>query len=237
MSYHIVAYCSENYFDAFDFVIKSWVDSSAEHIVVYTDTQKIVFPHPKVTLLPMYAKTDDWLTNVERKILSIDDFLKRFPDVKQLVFMDIDCYIARPFDEIFDEDFDIAVTRLTEKTPHAANTASAAPWFGKVGPGLHQFIKEWKVLAARYKMQKKGVRKHKVSFVQYSYTDLLRRAYESGGPYKVLPKPKNIYNAEDQNNDRWIETIKKYKSKILHFKSRKFRKVELVKRVFKALEE
>lgn len=236
MSYHIVSYCSENYADAFDFVIKSWIESSADHIVVYTDTQEIRFPHPKVTLIPIFQKTDNWLVNVERKILSIDDFLKRFPDVKQLVFMDIDCYIARPFDEIFDGDFDIAVTRLTEKTPHAANTASAAPWFGKVGPGLKRFVEDWKVLAARYKKAKKGVRVHKVSFVQYSYTDLLRRAYESGKPYKVLPKPKNIYNCEDQNNERWLETIRTCKSKIIHFKSRKFRKVKLVKKVFKAIE-
>lgn len=235
MSYQLVSYCSENYSDAFDFVIQSWLRTSAERIIVYTDTAAIKSPDPRVIIVPHFDPSDDWLVSVGRKIQTVCDFVYTFPKVTNFAFMDIDCYIAKDIEPIFDHKFDIAVTRLLEKTPHVANTASAAPWYGRMSPRMLQFVTDWARQAEIYKAAKKGVRKHKVSYVQYSFTDIIRRAYQTGGPYTVFPAQKNIWNCEDQNDANWLATIREFKSYVIHFKSRKFRNPELAKQVFAAI--
>ena len=139
------------------------------------------------------------------------------------------------FSEIFATITDIGITRLLDSTPHAANTCSAAPWYAQMTPAVRMFIEEWYKLAHAYKAQGKGVRQHKVSYVQYSMTDLLRQAHQGNKPYKCTPLPKAKYNCEDQSVDKWIEDIAKHKSKVLHFKRRRFRDNAIIERVQKVL--
>ena len=237
MSYHIVSYCSENYADAYDFVIDSWVKTKADRIFIYTDTDKIQSHHPKVLIIPFFQPSTSWLDGVERKVTSVCDYVSLIPGIQSFAFMDIDCFITKDIGEVFGKIKDIGITRLLEKTPHAANTVSAAPWYANMTPGTRQFIEEWQRMAQLYKLRGKGVHDHKVSFVQYSMTDLLRAAYEGSRPYKVYPLDKKIYNCEDQEIDRWIRTIKCNKSKVLHFKRRRFRNKNLIDRVFQILEK
>lgn len=236
MGYQIVAYCSANYADAFDFVIQSWLKTSVDRIVVYTDTVDIKSPDRRVTIVPHFDPSDDWIVNVERKILTAHDFIHSFPNITNFAFMDIDCYIAHDIAPLFEQSFDVAVTRLLEKTAHAANTASAAPWYGKLNQRTFNFVDIWAKRAQQYKAAKKGIRPHKVSFVQYSFTDIVRQAHATGEPFKVLAAKKNVWNCEDQNDENWLRTIRDHKSKVIHFKSRKFRKPELAKRVFDAIQ-
>ena len=52
MSYSIISYCSENYADAYQFVIHSWLrNSKASEIIIYTDTDQIKSVDPRVKIV------------------------------------------------------------------------------------------------------------------------------------------------------------------------------------------
>jgi len=227
----IFAYCSKNYKDAFDFVVPSWIKiPSVSKITVYTDWD-YDYKHDKVEIIKMFEPSSDWIVGTGRRL----DVIKHYSYVnkgskKYVLFLDIDCYIVRDINEVFQYDFDIAITRLKSDESHANKTATAGLWFARLSTGYYNFIEEWFKVAKELKKKKVGLRKHYISYVQYSFTEVARRSTKD---YNVLPIDENIYNSEHSDISKWFSKIKKFKPKILHFKGRRFRDVNLVNHILK----
>jgi len=233
--FEIFAYCSKNYKDAYDFVIDSWANlNNVTRITIYTDWDF----HPnknKVNTIQLFEKeSDNWLVGTGRRL----DVIRHFSDLnknesKNILFLDIDCFISDDPSEVFSYDFDIAISRLGNNSGrYSKQTATAGLWFAKLTPGYYNFINDWLVLAERFKKQKKGVTDFKISYVQYSFTDVARKKTNN---YKILPIDENVYNNEDSALDKWYNKIRRYKPKILHYKGRRFRDKKVIDKTFKLI--
>ena len=225
-TYEIFAYCSKNYQDAFDFVVPSWTQfDSVSKVTVYTDWD-YTYDDPKVEVIKMFDVSEDWIVGTGRRL----DIIKHFSDMnkgtnKNVLFLDIDCYMVKDVAEVFQYDFDIAITRLNSKEGHAHNTATAGLWFARLTTGYYDFIDSWFDTAAELKGQGVGMRAHFISYVQYSFTNVARSDTKK---YHVLAIDENVYNSEHSTVSKWYDKIIKFKPKILHYKGRRFRDAEMV---------
>jgi hypothetical protein len=226
--FEIFAYCSKNYQDAYDFVIDSWTRlPNMKKVTLYTDWD-FKPNNDKVVVKHMFDESSDWLTGTGRRLNVIKDFSElNKTQEKNVLFMDIDCYIVRDVSEIFTFDFDMGITRLDNGSSYTNKTATAGLWFCKLSPGYYNFINDWFVEAEHLKSKKIGTDNHKISYVQYSFTTIAKRQTSR---YKVLSIDEKIYNSEHSDLKKWYDLIQKFKPKILHFKGRRFRDASIVSR-------
>jgi hypothetical protein len=215
----IFTLCTHNYKDAFDFFLPTWVKfDTIESIYVYTDFE-YTHEDPKVKVINFIKKTDNWLDAVGLRAVILSDFLKK-ETTNNIAFVDIDCYIREDISEIFDNQFDIAVTRMNVKN----TTASAGIWFARKGTAINKFSKNWHDLQIRFKKMRLGIVEYKQSYSQKSFSKIVHDQYKINRPYmKVLPISVDIYNCEDSDNSKWIDKILKNNSKVIHFKGRRWR--------------
>lgn len=224
-NFEIFAYCSKNYKDAYDFVIDSWTKlENVTKVTLYTDWE-FEPQNNKIQVVKMFDESDNWLIGTGRRL----DVIKHFSEFnrgvfKNVLFLDIDCYIVKDVSEVFNEDFDIGITRLDSCFHYANKTATAGLWFCKLSEGYYNFIDSWFVRAAELKEQNIGMDQHRISYVQYSFTDVAKKITSM---YKVLPLDEKIYNSEHSILEKWYSLIKLHHPKILHFKGRRFRDTEI----------
>lgn len=226
--YEIFAYCSKNYEDAYNFVIDSWIKCKyVTKIYIYTDWD-LKSINDKVEIRHMFEPSNDWIVGTGRRL----DVIKHYSDENQgkkknVLFMDIDCYIVKEVGEVFNLSFDIGITRLYSQESYAKTTATAGLWFAKLTPGYYKFINDWFARAEVLKDEKKGLLAHHISYVQYSFTDIARAKTDD---YKVQSLDEKIYNSEHTLLDKWYRMISQYKPSILHYKGRRFRDQEIVEK-------
>ena len=251
IKYAIIAYCSETYLDAYNFVVPSWIQNSlADKIFIYTDSSNFNQISDKVNIIPAFSKNDTWIMGTGRRLDVIKDFTFNNDDYEYFAFLDIDCFITKDFSEVFEPFksglFDFSVTRLFSN-PDAIRkdgsfkqnaTATAGVFFARKNHKFKIFINEWINLAETIKrINEKANREHKVSYVQYSFTELAWGAFHEQKPYKLHVISEKIYNSELQDIDAWKKDIEKYKPKILHFKGNRYSDKQLCQEVFELYQE
>jgi hypothetical protein len=229
LPFEIFAYCSKNYEDAYNFVINSWIKlPNVTKITIYTDW-KLIPTNDKVIVNHMFDCDNSWIVGTGRRL----DVIKHFSEQnkgqkKNILFLDIDCYMVKDVSEVFTKDFDIAISRLYTSQAYTNQTATAGLWFAKLTPGYYNFIEDWFKTAKEMKDKGIGLKDHKISYVQYSFT---RVAKTKTSRYNVMAIDEKIYNSEHSKDKLWYELIKKYHPKILHFKGRRFRLTHIVNNV------
>jgi hypothetical protein len=236
MEYDIITYCSESYIDAFDVHITSWLNNTcAKHIYIYTDTDESKFKikNKRIIIKPFYEKNDDWIDNVGRKIECVIDYLKSSKS-KYVAFIEMDCYIVSEFDEVFNDNVDISVTRLFSTKRYTHGTVTCGLWFAQTSPPVLDFMTQWHDTSTKYKDHKIGIVPELIAYDQLSFTDLIRPAYVNG-TLRVNALDENIYNCEHSKEDDLIEQLKIQIPKIIHFKGRRFRNNGYRKLVFDTL--
>jgi len=216
--YLIFSICTENYKDALDFTLPSWIKQDAVgKIVIYTDFDYDTIKSNKLEIINTLKKTDDWLEIVGLKAIQLKEFLETY-NPRHFVFLDVDCYILKDVSEVFSQDFDIAATRMNKKKP-----ANSGVWFVKNTDKIKRFADDWILKQDEYKKNGWGIKKHRSSYEQNSFSDILHKEHKNKTYFNVLPISEGTYNYEDDNMDRWINNVNKHKPKILHFKGRRWR--------------
>lgn len=241
-NFDIVSYCSLNYKDAYDFVIDSWIKNSlCNNITIYTDGDLIKSNNPKVKIIKLFNKySNDWLIGTGRRLDALKHYINSKPQCDFFCFFDIDCYVVKPFVEIFDimkPFFDLTVTRLFPRTENSSITSTAGLFFIKNNQAGCDFISDWKLLSDKYKQEKRGVEPYKISHVQYAFTKMVMQGYDLRKMYKVYVASEKIYNSENSIDSRWLKEIERNHPKILHFKGRRWRNQNLVKRIFSIVDQ
>lgn len=251
VKYAIVTYCSETYLDAYNFVIPSWIqNSSADRIFIYTDSPNFNRICDKVKIIPLFQKDESWIIGTGRRLEAIREFTFNNIDYKYFAFMDVDCYITRDFSNIFmplkRDLFDFAITRLfsnpdsirKDGTMKPNATATAGLFFAKNNNNFKTFVEEWTRLAQVIKKTSDiANREHKVSYVQYSFTELAWAAFHEQKPYRIHVASERIYNSERSDIEEWKNDILKYRPKILHFKGNRYRDKLLCQKIFELYKE
>ena len=224
--FEIFAYCSKNYEDAYNFVINSWTKlDNVTKITMYTDWD-LKPKNSKVEVKNMFDESKSWITGTGRRLDVIKDYSElNKGQTKNVLFLDIDCYIVKDMSEIFFRSFDIAITRLFTGEEYANKTATAGLWFAKLSPGYYNFIEDWFKRANVLKERGVGVEDHRISYVQYSFTDVARTKTPR---YSVLPIDEKVYNSEHSDERTWYNLIRKHHPKILHYKGRRFRDQRII---------
>ena len=229
--YEIFAYCSENYKDAYDFVIGSWLRPNVTKVTMYTDFD-FKPKDSRVEVIPMFKgnKSKQWIVGTGRRLDIINDFSKRnYNSNKNVLFLDIDCYITDDISHVFSKQFDIGITRLFSNESHTCSTATAGLWFARMNKNYQKFIDDWTIKANEYKRKRRGIREHHISYVQYSFTDVARLGLKTK-KYDILAIDENFYNSEHSSIPKWLQKIKKYPPLILHYKGKRFRDIPLIKK-------
>ncbi len=216
-NFSIFTICTENYKDVIDFVIPSWLKlGSVDNIYIYTDFD-LVYNDDRVIVLNKIKKTDDWLEIVGLKAVLLGDFLNIYNN-EYFVFIDIDCYITKDIVHVFDNNFDIAATRMYNN-----GVANSGVWFCRNNLNINKFCNEWVQLQKVYKQKKIGIKKYCSSYGQISFSDILHREHKNKSYLKVLPINAKKYNYENDDADIWIKDMDKYKPYIVHYKGRRWR--------------
>ena len=226
-NYEIFAYCSQNYEDAYNFVIDSWTrPSNITKVTIYTDWP-LQPKNSKVIVRPLFEKSNSWIIGTGRRL----DVIKHFSEEnknnpKNILFLDMDCYLVSDVSEVFSYPFDMAISRLYSGSKYTNLTATAGLWFAKLSSGYYNFIEDWFKIAKVCKDKKIGIQDYRISYVQYSFTKVAKTRTPR---YTVFPIDEKIYNSEHSNINLWFNMIRQYHPKILHFKGRSFRNPKIVK--------
>jgi len=232
MSFDIVTYCSNSYFDAYKQHVPSWLNNtSAKRVIVYTDSDKIkIMPlNSKVIVRKQFNKCNNWVTNVGRKTKCILDYLDTDPS-EYMAFIEIDCYVLNDFKEVFKPDVDISVTRMFSQESYTHATITCGVWFAKVSEDLYTFMKDWHNLSRKYKDLGIGVTEKLIAYDQLSFTDLIRPAF-ANQTLRINAINERVYNFEHSDKEQWIEKIEEITPKIIHFKGQRFRDSEFVNEI------
>lgn len=220
-NYEIFAYCSQNYEDAYNFVIDSWTKpENVIKVTIYTDWP-LQSQNSKIIIKPIFEKNNSWIIGTGRRLDVIKQFSEENKNTpKNVLFLDIDCYLVSDVSELFSYPFDIAISRLYSRSQYTNLTATAGLWFTRLSPGYFNFINEWFKLAEIYKNRKLGIQDHRISYVQYSFTKIAKM---KNANYTVFPIDEKVYNSEHSDINMWYNMIRQFHPKILHFKGRSFR--------------
>jgi len=229
--FSIITICTKAYEDAAWFSVPSWVRlENVEKVYIYTDFD-LKYDHEKVVVVNILNNVDDWVSAVGSKSDICMHFYDHY-DHKLACFLDADCYALEDFSCVFENNFDIAATRMLKGN----ETANAGVFFFRINETTKRFFKEWNELGLKYKNLKKGVRAHCVAYEQYSLSEIVHKEYKNKSYLHVLPIDENIYNNEDSDYLVWLNRLRQQKPKILHFKRRTFRNkfvISEMKKIFK----
>tara|TARA_E500000305_G_scaffold94884_2_gene84031 strand:+ start:1493 stop:2983 length:1491 start_codon:yes stop_codon:yes gene_type:complete len=231
--YDILGFCSENYKDCFDFSIKSWLSTNARKIYIYTDGWTDDTQDDRIKFIDITEKDSNWINNVGKKLDCIIDYWDREDSIDNFCFLDVDNYITSDISEIFEINKTIALTRID--LPH--KTVSAGNVFFNKNKISKKFLFDWKKLQDKHKIEKSWDKNHwGVAYDQTSLHELTWADIKGNNEYKITSLDSKIYNCEHNSNHFWVEKIKESKSKILHFKAKKWQDEKLVQEIKKIIE-
>lgn len=135
MNYTIFSICTENYKDAYDFAIDSWLNNTKAHkIIIYSDIEWEP-KDPRIKIEKIFSQSSDWGTNICRKSKAS---LEALNEGDNLVFVDMDCYIRGDIGHVFRNGFDLAVTKLERK-----GNVSTGIYFFRNNPKTNKFMNIW----------------------------------------------------------------------------------------------
>jgi UDP-N-acetylglucosamine pyrophosphorylase len=229
MKYSIFTICTENYRDAYEFVIDSWLNNTkAEKIYIYTDDDKWKISNPRIELVKFLDKSTDWLKIVKTKTTVFKHFLTTY-NIDNSIFVDMDCYIKEDLGHVFENKFDVAVTRLNQKRTAVSTGIILVKNREKMIP----FLDEWNNQQEHLDSKRRKVKERTCSNNQKSFSDLIRKKNRDR-KMNVLDLDVDIYNRKAKPN-RIKDLVKQEKAgkkiKVLHFYNTSYRNKKYVKQV------
>lgn len=235
----IITVCTENYFDALDFVLPSWLACpSVRRIFLYSDAE--YSPNPRLICRKILEKSEDWTKNVGYKPLALLDYLAQNELSDNFVFFDVDVYAVRDFCTAWDFAFDVGVTRLLDAlvtrpvyAPQYPATVSSGALFFRRSPKSSMFIKAWNELQNAY-LGANRIREGAWCYDQLSIHELCITDIEGANRFQILDLDAAQYNSEHHDENYWVKSVAIRQPSLLHFKRRRWRDKDLVAKVLNA---
>ena len=225
MGYDIVAYCSKNYADTLALVLPNWIKSDASSIHIYTDWS-VKTNHPKVTYHHLFSQTTNFGKNCMRKAEAILLHMMKVGTQSQqpILALDLDCYICKDLDQIFNEFLDVAVT-VNPKVSfniQLRNVVGGVVFLQRTQQSI-RFIQEWV-------FEQTTMNNPPPCHDQASLSTIAKKQR----PGVIARLSINLFNSHPFTNSPgeiadWIYRIQKYQPSILHFASGTWKSGTLMK--------
>jgi hypothetical protein len=225
MDYNVFSLCTENYKDAFNFAIQSWLDNIDADITIYSDaTWKS--PSKRVKIEKVFSKSTDWGTNICRKPQASRMAMELG---QNLAFIDMDCWVRSDLGHIFNQSFDMATTKMDRR-----GNICTGIYFYRNNAKMHKFLKLWEVNVKALKGF--GSRKSKPKD-QTTYSDTI---YALQHDMEFINLDHSKYNrkiSDTQRNPKQLKQLADDDSIVLHFYNKSYLSKRNVTEVFKTLRE
>jgi hypothetical protein len=216
----IVTYCTQDYKPCLDKFITGWQRS--QNVEVYTDSDEFgtkIFD----------TQTTNFQENMERKILSILRGLEDSDDGEWVLYLDSDvACVSNPLQlPKYALESHVIVTRAVRRRDRRMeNSINAGVIYFKNYEHIRKFVREWYDKCISLRGDKVMGKLHE----QYAL-DLLWTEYFDIGA-NVCAVSERIFNLEDDDKKRFIEFIKKYKPRLIHFKNSWWKDEKLIRQVY-----
>jgi hypothetical protein len=235
----IVSYCSLSYLDAFEFSIDSWFrNGRASEVIIYTDSpefEKRAKHRQNVSFVQAFTTPVEDLPEIpwQRKIQVIHKYYKTTSQ-PYFAYLDCDCWVRDDFREVFQSmnQAKIVGTRLLGRDKRGKGEANAGVIFFRNDPILTKFFKLWNDRAEYY--YKKN---HDAFYEQDSLSHLIIEAFDGLHAFQASLVSEHIYNCEHDSDNQWLQDIRRYQPKIIHFKAKRFRNDGLKQAAFSQLQQ
>ncbi len=210
----VLSVCTGDYGEAFEKLVPSWVGKGGD-VIVYTDKPYSVVG---VEIRDTLSTPENWIDAVGCKAKVVQEFIKE-DKYDRILFTDMDCYIRQGFEEIWNHDFDIAVS---SKAHAKADSIACGTYFARNNSAFKRFVGEWVELQEEYKELGVGVQPRKQAYDQYSFTALLYRDWLKVHYYdgKIYNNRRMLYNSVSE----WQKGA--LNAKIIHFAGDYWRNVK-----------
>lgn len=203
----LITYCSKNFEDVLATMIPSWISHYGHNIYIYTDCH-LNLPNT-VNQFIITEENNDRRTNLFRKIIAIDHHLMVCQ--QHFSFIDADCLVLSRFDEVFEHDFELGVTRF-EPT---SKMLSSGVLFFKPNQSLYELVTRWKQQTRELWKNSEIETCQQITLHKICLNKIFR----------VMNFPKDVYNAFipfknpfsiEKDEMQWKE-LAKQTPKIVHF--------------------
>lgn len=222
-----VTYCSKSYEDSLRLCLPWWFKCGGiDRAIIYTDCEDLNVGeyNDKVTVVPMFSPSEDWLVSVGRQPEVACHYAENAPDGQGFVFMGTDCLTIR---DITDGTKDLSgiqplgVIRYWDvvgKTP-------VNHCFGIVTYGLRVMFEKWKSLSKEFKRDGVGIKPGFTAFDQFSYAAVV--SFYHGASVKLSWQK---YMNEHDDPIEWAKEVGELKEGVhcLHFKGGRWKDMEMV---------
>lgn len=152
-TFTIVLTCSRDYRDRLGFCLPSMITSRANRILIYTeDDTEIGLNHSKIEVVKLGWEQVTYAEACARKVdATIDAMMRGYDNVLQA---DIDVLLTGDVGEVFERDFDIAVTSFTAEPDLVNDEVPLEPFHGgwpggavwiKNTEGGRDFLDRWQM--------------------------------------------------------------------------------------------
>lgn len=238
--FDIVTYCSAGFTNCLQWSVESWkLHSGASKIIVYTDSGTPVIPPGDSEHRQIHkVRSDDDLVSWDRKIDVLEDHAKRAAPGRLFVWLDADCWTEKPIQGIFDclgSHACVAGSRLIGRCIRGQASANAGVIAFRNHPALADFFSKWKERSK--KLRGVGpITKQNKWHEQVAFSRLVVEAFDGLHPFRSAVFSENLYNCEDDNVDKWLDRIRRYRPRILHFKGVLRKDASIKRRAFLAMQ-
>ena len=222
MEYSIFSICTENYKDAYDFAIGSWLQKTKANITIYSDAQWPV-KSPRVQIKKIFSKSSDWGTNICRKAQASKE---AFKEGKNLAFVDMDCWLRGDLGHVFEKDFDLAATKLERK-----GNVSTGVYFYRNNDKAKKFMDLWE---RKVKSLKNFGNRSKRPLDQVTFS----KTIEESKNMTIIDVGAPKYNrkiSDTKRNPKQIKELENDNPIVLHFYNKSYLNNANVSEVFGAL--
>lgn len=228
--YSIITLCTKNYRQAYEFVIDSWLRTDVEKIHVYTDDVEWESDNDRIEIIFYFKPCDDWITNVGKKVISCIS-ANQLTIADNIIFIDIDCYITAELGDVFNNEFNFAVTRLNEDSLDA----STGIFFFRNNDKARRFFLDWQADQETARKKNRGVKEWCSAYEQIAFSELIRKRRDNG-ELEVMSLNADWYNRKTRTALIKHDALRDPRLKVLHFYGASFKDSECIKEVNKTLD-
>jgi hypothetical protein len=202
----ITAYCGGNFKSCLDITINSWSFCNNK---IYTDSGEF-------GIQLFESSTTDFKESCRRRIVCLKKVLEENLG-KNVLLLDVDVMIISNPEEVFENNFDIALTRMINRKNSIYEDANIGVVFCRSNERTIKMCDLWIETTEEYS---KNLELSNPD--QTALTDIAIKGYDGLIDLKVTNVSENIYNFERNDVKSWISGIKKYHPKIIHLKNKKW---------------
>lgn len=233
-TYQIVTYCSANFWPCLQLTLPTWLEQSgARQVVVYVDSpgieQALTVRDVRVVVRQIHQeRCVDPVESWDRKIDVCQDAWHHCPD-RWYLWLDSDCLVTRSLRPLFEAlgPAQIGATRAIGRTARGRGQANAGVIPFQHHGALFEFFHAWRQRTQHLRKTQPAIRWHE----QTAFSQLALDAFDGLLPYRAAVVSENLWNCEHDVDADWLAAVARYKPAIIHCKSGRWRKPELMRQV------